>query len=46
MIGGRKRLSYIKKVGGVKPLFKVGEETVSIIKEAKYVGVMVDQHWN
>ena len=33
MIGGRKCLNDIEKVGGVKTLFKVGEETVSIIKE-------------
>ena len=31
-IGGRKRLKDIEKVGGVKPLFNVGEETVSIVK--------------
>ena len=46
VIGGRKRLNDIEKVGGVKPLFNVGEETVSIIKEAKYLGVMVDQYLN
>ena len=46
VIGGRKRLNDIEKVGRVKPLFNVGEETVSIIKEAKYLGVMVDQYFN
>ena len=46
MIGGSKRLNDIEKEGGVKPLFNVGEETVSIIKQAKYLGVMVDQHLN
>ena len=46
VIGGRKRLNDIEKVGGVKPLFQVGEETISIIKGAKYLGVMVDQHLN
>ena len=46
VIGGRKRSNDIEKVGGVKPLFNVGEETVSIIKQAKYLGVMVDQHLN
>ena len=44
VIGGRKRWKDIKKVGGVKPLFNVGEETVSIIKQAKYLAVIVDQH--
>ena len=44
-IGGRKRLNDIEKVGGVKPLFNVWEETVSIIKQAKYLEVMVDQHF-
>ena len=38
VIGGRKRLNEIEKVGG--------EETVSIIKKANYLGVMVDQHLN
>ena len=46
VIGGRKRLNDMEKVEGVKPLFNVGEETVSIIKQAKYLGVMVDQHLN
>ena len=46
VIGGSKRLSDIEKEGGVKPLFNVGEEAVSIIKQAKYPGVMVDQHLN
>ena len=46
MIGGRKCLNDMEKVEGVKPLFNVGEETVSIIKQAKYLGVMVDQHLN
>ena len=46
MISGRKRLNDIEKVGGVKPLFTVGDETVSIVKQAKYLGVMVDQHLN
>ena len=44
VIGGSKRLNDIEKEGGVKPLFNVGEETVSITKQAKYLGVMVDQH--
>ena len=30
--GGNKRLNDIEKEEGVKPLFNVGEETVSIIK--------------
>ena len=42
MIGGRKCLNDIEKVGGVKPLFNVWDETVSLIKQAKYLGVMVD----
>ena len=46
MIGGRKRLNDIEKLGGVKPLFNVGDETVSIKKQAKYLGVMGDQHLN
>ena len=46
MIGSRKRLNDIEKQGGVKPLFNVGEETVSIIQQAKYLGVVVDQHLN
>ena len=46
VIGGKQRLSNMEKVGGVKPLFKVGEETVSIIKEAKYLGVIIDQYLN
>ena len=46
VIGGRKCLNDIEKVGGVKPLFYIGEETVSIIKQVKYLGVMVDQHLN
>ena len=46
VIGGRKRLNDVEKQGGVKPLFNVGEETVFIIKQAKYLGVMVDQHLN
>ena len=46
VIGGSKRLNDIKKLRGVKPLFNVGDETVSIIKQAKYLGVMVDQHLN
>ena len=46
VIGGRKRLNGIQKVRGVKPLVNVGEETVSITKQAKYLGVMVDQHLN
>ena len=46
VIDGRKRLNDIEKVEGVKPLFNVGEETVSIIQQAKYLGVMVDQHLN
>ena len=42
---------YVKSYSGanvndMKPLFNVGEETVSIIKEAKYLGVMVDQYLN
>ena len=46
VIGGSKRLNDLEKVGGVKPQFNVGEETVSIIRKAKYLGVMVDQHLN
>ena len=46
VIGGSKRLNDIEKLRGVKPLFNVGDETVSIIKQAKYLGVMVDQHLN
>ena len=46
VIGGSKRLNDIEKVRGVKPLFNVGDETVSIVKQAKYLGVMVDQHLN
>ena len=46
VIGGRKLLNDIEKVGGVKPLFNAREETVSIIKQAQYLGVMVDQHLN
>ena len=47
VIGGRKRLKDIEKVGRVKPLFIVGEETVPIIKQAKkYLGIMVYQHLN
>ena len=46
VIGGSKRLNDLEKVGGVKPQFNVGEETVSIIREAKYLGVMVNQHLN
>ena len=46
VIGGSKRLNDLEKVGGVKPQFNVGQATVSIIREAKYLGVMVDQHLN
>ena len=46
VIGGGKRLKDIEKIGGVKPLFNVGEETVSIIKKAKYLGVTVGQQLN
>ena len=46
VIGGTNRLQDIEKVGGVKPLFHVGEEPVSIINRAMYLGVMVDQHLN
>ena len=46
MIGGSKRLNDIEKLRGVKHLFNVGDETVSIIKQAKYLGLIVDQHVN
>ena len=46
MIGGSKRLNDLEEEGGVEPLFNVGEETVSIIKQTKHLGVMVDQHLN
>jgi len=35
-----------EKEGGVEPPSNVREETVSIIKQAKYLGVMVDQLLN
>ena len=46
VIGRSKPLNDIEKERGVKPLFNVGDETVSIVKQAKYLRVMVDQHLN
>ena len=37
MICGRERLNDIEKAGGVQPLFNVEDETVSIMKQAKYL---------
>jgi len=42
VIGGSKRLNDIEKEGGVKSLFNIEEDIVSIIKQAKYLGAMVD----
>ena len=46
MIGGMKPLNDIENVGGVKPLFNVGDESDSIIRQAQYLGVVVDEHLN
>ena len=45
VIGSRKRLKD-RKGRGIKPLVNVGEETISIIKLAKYLRIMVDQQLN
>ena len=46
VIGGRKCLKGLEQVEAVKFCFTVGEDNVSIIKQTKYLDVMVDQYLN
>ena len=44
MTGGWKRLKDLDHVEAVKLCFTVGEDYVSIIKQTKYLGLMVHQY--
>ena len=44
VIGSRNRLKRIGQSENSIPALKIGEEPVSMVKHAKYLGVQVDQH--
>ena len=44
LIGSRSRLKRIGQSENSIPALKIGEEPVSMVKHAKYLGVQVDQH--
>ena len=46
IIGSGQKLKNIQETAAVKPSLIIGRETISMIKDTKYLGVYVDQHLN
>ena len=44
IIGSGQKLKSIQEAAAVKPSLVIGTETISMIKDTKYLGVYVDQH--
>ena len=44
IIGSRKKLKNIQQTTTVKPSLLIGRDTISTIKDTKYLGLYVNQH--
>ena len=46
IIGRGQKLKIIQQVTAVKPSHVIGSEKISMVKDTKYLGVYVDQHFS
>ena len=44
VIGSKRKISYIKNLSSVNPTFNVANNNIGLVKETKYLGIMIDEN--